>query len=78
MTKRKQLNIGLDQEDYDRIKAAADEEHLTVTAYCRRAILDAVDPPELSESQGADGIPAWLLSVLLFFAGRANKRHSKE
>lgn len=78
MAKRKQLNIGLDQEDYDRIKAAADEEHLTVTAYCRRAILYAVDLPELSESQGADGIPAWLLSVLLFFSGRANKRHSKE
>ena len=54
---RKQLNIGLEPEDFIRLKAAAEVEHITVTAFARRAVLDALDPPDLPEGQGYGGLP---------------------
>lgn len=77
MAKRKQLNIGLAPEDFEKVREAAEAEKITITAYCRRAILESVEPPELPESQPFDGIPAWLIHVMLFFARHNNGRHSK-
>ena len=73
--KRKQLNIGLELEDYERLKAAAAEERITITAFARRSVLDALNPPE-ADFSGMPMVPAWLLHVLLFFSRRSNGRHS--
>ena len=64
---RKQLNIGLSQEQYEAVKEAAAAEEVTVTAYCRDAILTRAMPePEPDPELLAVGaLPAWLLHVLL-------------
>ena len=62
--KRKQLNIGLTLEQYELVVVAAQEEEVTVTEFCRDAILQASAPVEPEE----DGppIPSWLLALFLF------------
>ena len=65
----KQLNIRMKAAAYRKIQAAARREKLTITAYSRGAIMDRVSGAAF-EGPGLDGIPAWLLHVLLFFAPR--------
>ena len=61
---RKQLNIGITLSQYEAVRIAAQAEGVTITAYCRDAIMDRADPqPEL---QDLAALPAWLLHFLLF------------
>ena len=65
---RKQINVSVDPEVYERIQAAAWDDHLTPAAWCRTAVLDALD----SQDVGGDdvsgypdsGIAAWFLTLL--------------
>ena len=73
--KRKQLNIGISQDQYEMIKTAAEQEGLTVTAFSRDAILEAAEPqPETM----AKGLPAWLAAFLIFLSrsGRENRKET--
>ena len=73
--KRKQLNIGISQDQYEMIKTAAEQEGLTVTAFGRDAILEAAEPqPETM----AQGLPAWLAAFLIFLSrsGRENRKET--
>ena len=73
---RKQLNIGLSPDQFELVKTAADREELTITAFCRDAILDAAQPdPELDEM--GHGLPAWLAAVLIFLS-RPGREQRKE
>ena len=69
----KQLNIRVKPPLYRRLEKAARRERLTVTAYARGAIIDRLNGGQF-EAQDLNGIPAWLLHVLLFFAQRGDSR----
>lgn len=75
--KRKQLNIGLSQEQYEMVKNAADREETTVTAFSRDAILEAAEPQAEPETL-AQGLPAWLAAFLIFLSrsGRENRKET--
>ena len=61
---RKQLNIGLSLSQYEAVRVAAEEEGVTVTVYCRDAVMEKAAPePEVPD---VATLPAWLLHVLLF------------
>ena len=61
---RKQLNIGLSLAQYEAVQKASEEEGITVTEYCRDAILSRAMPePELAD---VSSIPAWLIHFLIF------------
>ena len=61
---RKQLNIGLSLSQYEAVRVAAEEEGVTVTVYCRDAVMEKAAPePEIPD---VAALPAWLLHVLLF------------
>ena len=61
---RKQLNIGLSLSQYEAVRVAAEEEGVTVTVYCRDAVMEKAAPePEIPD---VATLPAWLLHVLLF------------
>ena len=61
---RKQLNIGLSLSQYEAVRVAAEEEGVTVTVYCRDAVMEKAAPePEIPD---LTTLPAWLLHVLLF------------
>ena len=77
--KRKQLNIGISQEQYEMIKSAAEREGLTVTAFSRDAILEAAEPQaEPGHETMAQGLPAWLAAFLIFLSrfGRENRKET--
>ena len=77
--KRKQLNIGISQEQYEMIKSAAERESLTVTAFSRDAILEAAEPQaEPGHETMAQGLPAWLAAFLIFLSrsGRENRKET--
>ena len=60
---RKQLNIGLTLTQYEAVRVAAEEEGVTVTVYCRDAIMEKAAPePEVPD---VATLPAWLLHFLL-------------
>ena len=60
---RKQLNIGLTPVQYEVVRVAAEEEGVTVTVYCRDAVMEKAAPvPVVSD---VAGLPAWLLHALL-------------
>ena len=65
---RKQVNVSLSPEDYERIQAAAWEDHLTPAAWCRAAVLDALDNLDSGGDDGDahpdSGIAAWFLTLL--------------
>ena len=63
---RKQLNIGLTPEQHDLVKAAAEDAEMTVTAFCRQAIIDAATPPEPEDQIDtySPGFLAWLMALL--------------
>lgn len=68
--KRRQLNIGVTPEQYEMIQAAALAEEVTVTEFCRDAIMSRAEPEP--EPVGVSAVPAWLVHLLLFFSrGRA-------
>ena len=61
---RKQLNIGITLSQYEQVRIAAEEEGVTITVYCRDAIMDKAAPePEIPD---VATLPAWLLHFLLF------------
>ena len=61
---RKQLNIGITLSQYEAVRIAAEAEGVTITAYCRDAIMDRADPqPDIPDLAT---LPAWLLHFLLF------------
>ena len=62
--KRKQLNIGLSLEQYELVMAAAQAEEITVTEFCRDAILEASAP--VDPEQEGPPIPSWLVALFLF------------
>lgn len=63
--RKRQVNVRLNEEEYDLLKTAADEVELTVSGFVRLAALDAAAPePETDSHPGM--LPAWLLSVLLY------------
>ena len=65
---RKQINVSVDPEVYERIQAAAWDDHLTPAAWCRAAVLDALDNQDSCGGDGGDhpdsGIAAWFLTLL--------------
>ena len=65
---RKQINVSVDPEVYERIQAAAWDDHLTPAAWCRTAVLDALDNLEAGGGDGGDHpdsrIAAWFLTLL--------------
>ena len=72
---RKQLNIGLTLEQYQLVLCAAQEAEITVTEFCREAILQASEPQETEAGPEGQIIPAWLVALLLFLrSGRATKQ----
>ena len=42
--KRKQLNIGITPDQYEAVRIAAEEEGVTITVYCRSAIMEKAAP----------------------------------
>ena len=63
---RKQLNIGITLAQYEQVRIAAEEEGVTITAYCRDAIMEKAAPePEIPD---VTGLPTWLLHFLLFIS----------
>ena len=47
---RKQLNIGITPAQYEAVRIAAEEEGVTITAYCRDAIMEKAAPePEIPD-----------------------------
>ena len=64
--KRKQLNIGITPGQYEAVRIAAEEEGVTITVYCRQAIMEKAAPePEIPD---VTAMPAWLLHILLFIS----------
>ena len=65
---RKQINVSVDPEVYERIQAAAWDDHLTPAAWCRTAVLDALDNLDSGGDDGDahpdSGIAAWFLTLL--------------
>ena len=65
---RKQVNVSVDPEVYERIQAAAWDDHLTPAAWCRAAVLDALDNQDSGGEDGDDhpdsGIATWFLMLL--------------
>ena len=65
---RKQINVSVDPEVYERIQAAAWDDHLTPAAWCRAAVLDALDNLDSCGGDRGDhpdsGIAAWFLTLL--------------
>ena len=62
---RLQVNITFTQEDHALVKEAADAQDVSITQFCRTAIMDAASPlPEDLEEDGGI-IPAWLLALLV-------------
>ena len=70
---RKQVNIGFDPADYERIQAAAAAEELTPTEFIRDAALASLDPPDdIATPPSVGAMPIWLISLLLFLrSGRS-------
>ena len=63
---RKQLNIGITLSQYEQVRIAAEEEGVTITAYCRDAIMEKAAPePEIPD---VTGLPTWLIHFLLFLS----------
>ena len=75
---RKQLNIGLTLEQYDMVQAAAEDEEITVTEFCRNAILEAATPVEPEQEAGHEGptMPAWLMAFLIFLRSGRTSKHA--
>ena len=76
-TPRKQLNIGLTPEQYALVQEAAEAEDITVTEFCRDAILEAATSvePQLETGHEGPAMPAWLVAFLLFLRnGRTHKQ----
>ena len=64
--KRKQLNIGITPDQYEAVRIAAEEEGVTITVYCRQAIMEKAAPePEIPD---VAALPACLLHILLFIS----------
>ena len=64
---RKQVNVSLSPEDYDRVEAAAWEDHVTVAAWCRAAVLDELynlESDDVEDDHPDSGIAAWFLTLL--------------
>ena len=61
---RKQINVSVDPEVYERIQAAAWDDHLTPAAWCRAAVLDALDNLDSGGEHLDSGIAAWFLTLL--------------
>ena len=61
---RRQINVSVDPEVYERIQAAAWDDHLTPAAWCRAAVLDALDNLDSVGSYPDSGIAAWFLTLL--------------
>ena len=59
---RLQVNLSFTAEAFEVVKAAAESQEVSVTAFCRGAIMDAAEP--LPEDLEAGGFPAWLLALL--------------
>ena len=58
---RKQLNIGLTLTQYEAVRVAAEEEGVTITAYCRQAVMEKAAPvPEVPD---VATLPPWLLII---------------
>ena len=61
---RKQLNIGITLTQYEQVRIAAEEEGVTITVYCRDAIMGKAAPePEIPD---VSTLPLWLVHFLLF------------
>ena len=63
---RKQLNIGITLSQYEQVRIAAEEDGVTITVYCRQAIMEKAAPePEIPD---VTGLPTWLIHFLLFIS----------
>ena len=61
---RLQVNLSFTAEAFEVVKTAAESQEVSVTAFCRAAIMDAAEPmPEGVEAENG-GFPAWLLALL--------------
>lgn len=75
--KRKQLNVGLNLGDYERLVKAARAERITVTVYARRAILEAMEPAGTVDMAEVPGYLLPLLHFLMFFSRRNDSGRRK-
>ena len=57
----RQLNIRLSDDELELLKAAAEAEGVTVTAFARTAALEAAQVPE---DETGSGFPHWLIALL--------------
>ena len=60
---RLQVNLSFTAEAFEVVKAAAESQEVSVTAFCRAAIMDAAQQP-IPEGLETVGFPAWLLALL--------------
>ena len=77
---RKQINVSVDPEVYERIQAAAWDDHLTPAAWCRSAVLDALDNQDSGGEDGGDdpdsGIATWFLTLLAMLGSPGRRTSS--
>ena len=69
---RRQINVSLTPEDYERVEAAAWEDHVTVSAWCRDAVMDALEGVEEGGDAGEEAslfAAWWLATMALITAG---------
>ena len=72
---RRQINVSLTPEDYERVEAAAWEDHVTVSAWCRDAVMDTlegVDDPGDAGAEASLFAAWWLATMALIRRGNAN------
>lgn len=71
-----QLQHALTDDERAQVVAAAESEGLSVTAFCRAAILDAAQSPVLGSEidTGGAGFLAWLLAMLATARRNASTR----
>ena len=60
---RLQVNLSFTAEAFEVVKEAAESQEVSVTAFCRGAIMDAAEQP-IPEDLETGGFPAWLLALL--------------
>ena len=69
--KRRQVNIGFDPADYERIQVAAADLDITPTEYIRDCALEALDPEpaDIANPNSTPAMPGWLIALLVYLRG---------
>ena len=65
MPRSRQVNVRLDDAEFELLKAAADAEEVKLSVWIRDASLDAAAPVEPQQEAG-QSVPSWLAALLLY------------